>query len=400
VVEIPVFLSSVKNLYRHLSIMETDHLLVRYGEIGTKSQPVKSQMIDSLRQRVEDRLEYEDAEYGTVSVNEGRIIVDKVGNAEELAGKISETPGVVSASPAKKTGSSIEEMKETVSGLEVGETFGVRANHSGKHEFDSQDVDRELGDHIRNEKNSEVDLDDPETWVQVDIRFEDTYIFTEKFEGPDGVPVGFSGTAAALISGGIDSPVSAHEIMKRGVDIIPVYFYNKPVAAEDHYLRFRSVVDKLKRFHPAKDWKGYKVDMEEVNRELMDIGKGRMVLHRRLMFAVAEKIARQEGLNGLVTGESLSQKSSQTSTNLKITSRVTDLPIHRPLLTHSKNEITDKARELGTFEDAKIASACSTMAPKSPSTEMDTQELNYLEEKIDFEELVDTAMENAEKIDL
>jgi thiamine biosynthesis protein ThiI len=380
--------------------MEKDHILVRYGEIGTKSQPVKSQMIDSLRQRVEDRLEYEDTEYGTVSVNEGRIITEDIGKAEELAEKISETPGIASTSPAKRAYSSIAEMEDAVNDLKIGDSFGVRAKRSGNHNFDSQEVEKELGDYIRKEKNSEVDLDNPDTWVHVDIRSDDTYIFTRKIHGPDGVPVGFSGTAAALISGGIDSPVSAHEVMKRGVDILPVYFYNRPFAAEDHYLRFRSVIDKLKRFHPSKDWKGYKVDMQEINQDLMDIGKGRMVFHRRLMFRISGEIAKQEGLNGIVTGESLSQKSSQTSANLKITSRATDLPIHRPLLTHSKNDITDKARELGTFKDAKIASACNTMAPKSPSTKMDEEEIEYLEEKVGFEELVEKALENAEKIDL
>jgi thiamine biosynthesis protein ThiI len=379
--------------------MEHDFLLVRYGEIGTKSEPVRSRMVNNLRQRVEDRLEHENLDYGKVSDQPGRIIADTE-KTLEAAEKISETPGVASTSPAAKVESDIEEMKEAAEEIEVGETFGIEASRRGEHEFDSQEVERKIGDHVRKNSGAEVDLDDPNTWINFDVRENGTYVFTERFEGPDGAPVGSTGTLAALISGGIDSPVAAYEVMKRGADILPIYFYNKPVAAEDHYLRFRSVCEKLKRFNPSKDWSGFKVDMEEINEELMDVGKGRMVLHRRLMFRVAEELAERENLDGIVTGECISQKSSQTTRNLETTSKAVDLPVHRPLLTRSKNEITDKARDLGTFEDAKIASACSTMAPESPSTSLSEGKARQLEKEVDFEELVEKALENVEEVDL
>lgn len=380
--------------------MNRDQILVRYGEIGTKSEPVRSKMIENLRQRVEDRLEHEGLDYRKVSVHPGRVIAEQVKEAEEAVEEISEIPGVASVSPAWKIDSNIEEMKEAAEDLEIGESFGIDTQRSGEHGFDSQEVKEKVGKHVKQEKGAEVELDEPETWIEFDIRGENTYVFTERVKGPDGVPVGSSGRFAALISGGIDSPVAAYEVMKRGNDIVPVYFYNAPIAAEDHYLRFRSVCEKLKRFHPAKDWEGFKVDMQEVNEELMGIGKGRMVLHRRLMFAVAEEICEREGLDGIVTGESLSQKSSQTAQNLKVTSRATGYPVHRPLLTHSKNEITEKARELGTFDDAGIASACKTMAPDSPATRMDENRIRELEKEIGFEELVEKAVEGLERIDL
>ncbi len=210
-------------------------------------------------------------------------------------------------------------MKQVTEKFEVGETFGIKTNRSGDHEFDSQDVNIEVGSFVEENKGAGVDLDEPETWINFDVREDRAYAFTRKISGPGGMPVGSGDIVAALISGGIDSPVAAHEIMKRGSDTVPIYFYNRPIAAEDHFLRFKSVVEKLQRFNPSRDWKAYKIDMNAVNEELMQVDRGRMVIHKRLMFAVAEKIAEENGLKALVTGESLSQKSSQTAANLKAT---------------------------------------------------------------------------------
>ena len=379
--------------------MTEDFLLVRYGEIGTKSEPVRSRMVKILRQRISDRLEYEKIDFETVSVRQGRIIAEKIQEPAKAAEDVAELPGVSSASPAYRVEPEMQELEKSTKKFQVGETFGIETNRSGDHDFDSQDVNREVGGFVEENTGAKVDLDDPETWINFDVREDQAFTYTEKFSGPDGMPTGSGDKVAALISGGIDSPVAAHEIMKRGSDTVPIYFYNRPIAAEDHFLRFRSVVEKLRRFNPSRDWKAYKIDMQEVNEELMEIGSGRMVIHRRLMFAVAEKIAEENGLKGIVTGESLSQKSSQTAANLKVTTEALDLPVLRPLISDSKKEIVAKAREIGTYEDAKIASACSTMAPENPRTRMDMQEVRKLEEKVNFDELVEKALDSVEVIE-
>ncbi len=374
------------------------HALVRYSEIGTKSNYVKNKMEKVLRQRIVDRLEHEGIDYDKVNILEGRILVQET--SEEAAEAISTVPGVASVSPARKTEADIESIKEVVRDLQIGETFGIEPNRAGEHSFSSQDIAREIGSFVEKEHGSSVDLDNPETWLGIDIRYNDVYVFTERYEGTKGYPVGTEDTLAALISGGIDSPVAAYEVMKRGCDVIPIYFYNKPIAAEDHLMRFRASAKKLKKFHPAKKWEAYIVDMEEVNQELLEIERGRMVLHRKIMFQVAEKIAEKEGLKGLVTGESIGQKSSQTPSNLEFTSASTEKPIHRPLLSWNKSRITEEAREIDTFEEASIDSACSTMAPENPATSMKRGELEKLEEEVRIDELVEKAFENAEKTEL
>lgn len=375
--------------------MET--LVVRYGEIGSKSRKVRSQMEQVLRQRVEDRLEYEEIEYGKVSLFPSRIIVN-TGEAEKVAEKLAELPGVSSVSPAIETDPEMQSLKEAGAELEIGGSFGVETNRSGSHEFDSRDVNREVGSYIMQEFDTEVDLDDPDTWVRIDLRNDVAFVYSEKFEGPDGFPVGSQGEVAALISGGIDSPVAAYEIMTRGADITPVYFYNRPIAAEDHLLRFESSLKELERINPGKKWSYFVVDMQRINEKLMEeIGSGRMVVHRRLMFRIAERLAEKEGLKGIVTGESMGQKSSQTPRNLEATTEAVSKPIFRPLLTRSKSEISKAARERGTMENASIESACTSLSPEQPSTEIKDSDLERLEEKLDIERLVEEAVENTEE---
>lgn len=372
-------------------------VVVRYSEIGSKSGGVRSKMRQALRQRVNNRLEHEEIEFSKVSESQGRLIIRETSReAAEIAAKI---PGVASTSPSIVTSSDIESMKEAVKDLEIGDSFGIDTNRSGQHSFDSQEVAEKLGAFVESETGASVDLDEPETWVGVDIREEKTYIFTERIEGVGGLPVGVESSLAALVSGGIDSPVAAFEVMRRGSSVLPIYFYNRPIAAEDHLMRFEQSIKELKKFHPSKKWFYYRIDMDEINQKLMDeVGKGRMVIHRALMFKVAERIAEEEGLKGLVTGEAIGQKSSQTPTNLYNTSGELDMPVHRPLLTEDKSSIVESAKEIGTFEYSKIDSACRSISPDNPSTELKAERFEELKDRIDFEETVEKLFSEAEKV--
>ncbi|MFB6116833.1 MAG: tRNA sulfurtransferase [Candidatus Nanosalina sp.] len=374
-----------------------DTVVARYGEIGTKSDKVRSDMVMVLRQRVQDRLEYEDIEYEKVSSSESRIVCRGIENPQEAAEKISQIPGVATVSPVFITDPELDKMTDLAEEIVLGRTFGVDASTAGQHSFDSQDVERELGSALERSSDSAVDLDNPETLVEVDVRPDEAYVFSERFEGPQGFPVGTGEELAALISGGIDSPVAAYRAMCRGSKITPVYFYNRPIAAEDHLLRFKAVVRELKKFNPSRTWRIHVVDMGEVNERLLaEIDRGRMLVHRRIMFRVAEKIKQQQNLSGIVTGESIAQKSSQTASNLEITSKAVETSIFRPLLTENKYDIVSQARDIGTFENSKIESACNSLSPENPATKIDEEEIQSLEDSVDVERLVDKALEKTE----
>jgi thiamine biosynthesis protein ThiI len=373
-------------------------VIARYSEIGSKSGQVRSKMHQVLRERVNNRLKHEGIDFEKVSTSRGRIIVENT-KAKKAAEHVADTPGIASASPCLKTCSDIDNISETAGKLEVGDTFGVETNRAGEHSFDSHEVNVEVGSHIEEETGSSVDLDNPDTWLRIDIRQDTTYVFNQRIEGVGGLPTGVNSDMAALISGGIDSPVAAFEVMRRGSSITPIYFYNKPIAAEDHIMRFEAAVRELKRYHPSKKWFYIRVDFEEVNQILMNkVERGRMVLHRALMFRVAEELAEEYGLKGIVSGEALGQKSSQTASNLKLTSRSLDTPIHRPLLTSDKNKIVERSKRLDTFELSKIDSACRSISPDNPATNLSRDDFESLKKRVGFEDLVDNAVSSSEKV--
>ena len=335
-------------------------------------------------------------EFDKVATSPGRLKI--TGCGRDAIEPISELPGITSVSPVMETEPDIDEIKETAKKLDYGESFGVKANRSGQHEFDSRDICRELGSFIEELTGATVDLDNPDTWLEVDLRRETAYVFTERIKGPGGLPVGSQESMMALISGGIDSPVAAYQLMKRGADITPIYFYNKPIAAEDHLMRVEQSVKRLKRYNPSKKWEIYQVDLESINKKLMGYERGRMVAQRVIMFKIAEKLAEKDGLNGLITGESLGQKSTQTTPNLSLTSSQINLPVHRPLIGYNKDDIVSLSKQVGNFEEAKIDSACSTIAPDNPATDLDNHRLKEILSEIDAEVEIEEAVNCAKKI--
>jgi thiamine biosynthesis protein ThiI len=375
-----------------------DHVLVRYSEIGTKSRPVAGRMRSMLRDRVAERLAYENIEDAEVETIPGRVLV-ATDATETAAPMLVELPGVASTSPARRVDAEFDAIAAATDDLPVTSPFAVRANTAGDQPFTSEELEGELGAHVQERTGADVDLETPATTVEVDARDEGAFVFVERFDGPGGFPVDSQDPLVALISGGIDSPVAAYEAMTRGCDIEPVYFYNKPFAAGDHVARFESALSKLVRIHPAKDWRYHLVDLEPVNEALQAVDTGRMILHRRVLFRVAEQIAAETGAVGLVTGEAIGQKSSQTAANLALTTAAVDCPIHRPLLTVPKDEIVRRARALGTYEDAVVDSACRTIAPEYPTPRLGENKLEGLESEVDIDGLVAAAIKNVEVVE-
>lgn len=373
-----------------------DHVLVRYAEIGTKSEGVQLEMLDRLADRIDERIAYEELD-GTVTQIRGRLLVSTT-EPTTVAKRLRTVPGVASTSPVWRTDTTIDAIRDVTDELDVGPSFGVDTNSAGDHGLSSQSVNEAIGAHIEDRTGASVDLDNPSTWVEIDIRESGAYVFTQRFDGPGGFPVGSQTTVAALISGGIDSPVAAYEVMTRGAPVVPVYFYNRPYAAGDHLARFESMLDRLERYHPGGDWSYYRVDMAPVNTALEDVDTGRMLLHRAIMFRTAAHIVEDAGLAGIVTGESIGQKSSQTATNLRLTSNQVDHPVYRPLLTATKAEITGRARELGTYEVSTVDSACRTIAPTNPATALSADRFEELAAAVDLKRLVSEAIDGITEV--
>jgi len=376
-----------------------DHVLVRYSEIGTKSNSVAKRLRTRLRDRVAERLGYEGHEEVDVMQVPGRVVIATPA-AHDAARAVAELPGVASASPVERVDARFDAIAAATDHLAIEAPFAVRVNTAGYQPFESESLEQKLGARIQERTDAAVDLESPATTVEIDIRDAGAFVFDERYAGPGGFPVGSQEPLVALISGGIDSPVAASEILARGSDIEPVYFYNRPMAAGDHRARFEAVLSKLVRLHPAKTWRYHLVDMAPVNEALSEIGTGRMVLHRRVMFRVAEHVAQTTGAVGLVTGEAIGQKSSQSPANLALTAAAVELPVHRPLLTVPKDDIVHRARALGTFEEAVVDAACRTIAPEHPTPSLGQNRLEALEAEVDIDRLVNIANDRIEVVDI
>ena len=370
---------------------------MRYAEIGTKSRGVQLEMLARLRDRVAERLAATDLD-GDVTLLRGRVLVE-TSTPDRGAQAVAPLPGVAATSPATRTDPDVAAIAAAATAVDVGESFGVDANTGGDVGVSSQRVNEAVGARIEAATGATVDLDDPDTLVEVDVREAGAFVFTTRYQGPGGFPVGSQAPLAALISGGIDSPVAAYEAMTRGSEVVPVYAYNRPYAAGDHLARFETVLDRLSRFHPAGDWGYYRIDMAPVNEALADVDTGRMLLHRAVLLGAAAHVAETADLAGVVTGESIGQKSSQTAANLAVTSAVVDCPVHRPLLTRTKAAITERARAIDTFEVATVDSACRTIAPENPAVALSQDRFDELADAVGLGELTAAAIEGTEYVE-
>jgi len=371
-----------------------DTVVVRHGEIGTKSDQVRRKMERRLRDRLASALAERDL-LGTVERERTRIYVRFDGEFADSADRhavdsstvdavtdvATETFGVVSASPARSVapelGPITDALADTAGACYDGGSFAVRARRAGKpeaHPFSSRDIEEGGGSAVWEAAEARgidpaVDLDHPDHTFFVECRPDEAFVFTEKRAGPGGYPLGVQEPLVALVSGGIDSPVAAYEAMRRGAPVIPLYVDLGDFGGADHRARAIETVRRLWSSVPGEDPELLVAPGgDAVDRLVAEMDAARMLGLRRFMYRVAAVVAGREGAVGIVTGESIGQKSSQTTANLRVTAAATDLPVIRPLATADKTEITDQARRIGTFEDSTIAAGCNRVAPSLPET--------------------------------
>ncbi|WP_435364025.1 tRNA sulfurtransferase [Haloarchaeobius sp. DYHT-AS-18] len=353
-------------------------VVVRHGDINVKSTGVQRRMERRLVANVEALLADAGVD-GTVEQPWSRILIrTDEEDIEAATAAAARAFGVVSASPALSVPSErdaiTEALAETAREHYTGGAFAVNARRAEKSlPFDSEDAQRWGGqaiwEAVEDEFEPEVDLDDPDLTFHVEIRREETFIFLEHVDGPGGLPLGTQEPMVALVSGGIDSPVAAYELMRRGSPVIPVYVDLGDYGGPDHEARAIETVRRLTDYAPNFDLTVWKIPAGDVVSDLVrSVDTGRMLVFRRFLYMVGEVVAGEAGAAGVVTGEALGQKSSQTGQNFAVTSQAIDLPVHRPLLTWDKADIVERAREIGTFHDSTIPAGCNRMVPNQPET--------------------------------
>lgn len=387
-------------------------VLVRYGEIGLKGKN-RPQFERQLVRRIKWALEPLKAK---VRRGHGRHWVSTDAPWEEVAQRLGRVFGIVAYSPVHTTALSPEAIEEgaiaqlhqAVGGQPASPstvTFKVNARRANKRfPLNSLELNRRIGAAILASPppgvELQVDLHQPDITINVEVRDDAAYIYAHEERGLGGLPVGVGGRALALLSGGIDSPVAAWLTMKRGVRVDAVHYHSYPFTSDRSKEKVLGLARVLARYGGPMDV--HVVHFTEIQTAIYqncppELG---ITIMRRMMFRIAEKLARQTGALATVTGESLGQVASQTLESIHTISAVTRLPVLRPLITYDKEEIVRLSRQIGTYEISILPyeDCCSIFLPANPATRPTIADAEQAEAALDIDALIADALERIETI--
>ena len=262
----------------------------------------------------------------------------------------------------------------------------------------SPEIEREIGGRIHEARGWKVDLTHPELTIHVQMLTHDAFYYFGKERGSGGLPTGTAGRVTCLLSGGIDSPVAAWRMMKRGCDVTFVHFHSYPILSRASQEKARQLVELLTRYQQKS--RLYLVPFGDIQQQaLLTVpGPMRIVVYRRLMLRIAERIARSRRAQALITGAAVGQVASQTLENLAVVGSVATLPLFRPLIGMDKEEIMDEARRLGTYPISIIPDqdCCTLFTPRNPQTKAKLHEIERAEALLPIDDLVAKAVAEAE----
>ena len=385
-------------------MMKYDHILIRYGELALKGRNQRTfinQLQNNIRHQLMDFPEVQ------VKKTQGRMFILLNGEEPEpIIEKCRRIFGIHSLSLAVKVDNELEIINETVLKTLLdhpsGTTFKVEVRRANK-EFpiQSQEMNQKLGAHLlKNSTGYTVDVHDPDVIIKVEIRVEATYITSSVIEGAGGLPVKTAGKTLLMLSGGIDSPVAGYLAMKRGVEIEAVHFHSPPYTSERAKQKVIDLAKELTTFgHQVKI---HIVPFTELQQAIFkEIPEAyAMTVMRRMMMRISEAICEREGILSITTGESLGQVASQTMESMNAINEVTNYPILRPLVAMDKSEIINISKDIGTYDISirPYEDCCTVFVPKSPKTRPRRDKVNQFEAKMDYKQLLGTAVEESKLI--
>jgi thiamine biosynthesis protein ThiI len=320
---------------------------------------------------------------------------------DTAAERVGRTFGVANFSFARRTVLDIDAIARAIVddlGERTCRSFRVSVRRADKRfPMTSPQVEREIGGRIQQARGWRVDLDDAELTVHVELLTDEAFYFFGKERGAGGLPTGTAGRVTCLLSGGIDSPVAAHRMMKRGCAASFVHFHSYPILSRASMEKARELVRLLTMWQHRS--RLYLVAFGDIQQQVVLAVPGpmRVIVYRRLMLRIAEKIAVARGAKALVTGEVVGQVASQTLDNLQVIGSVATLPVFRPLIGMDKQEITAEARALGTYPISIVPDqdCCTLFTPRNPLTRGRLAHVEAAERALPIEEMVDKAVADA-----
>ena len=384
--------------------MNHDVIIARYGEIGLKSPKIRSRFERKLVKNIKATFECE------VERNQGRIYIFPQ-DFDEGIEKLNRVFGVVSYSPATSTDSTYDGIDETLTAyteelisegiLDEDTKFAIKCRRVGNHDYTSQEMAAHCGGVVRSVVLAPVDLTNPDLTIFVEIGENKAFIYHEKIKGPGGLPLGTQGRVVVLLSSGIDSPVAAYLMMKRGCEVVALHCNNDPFSGPKVTELFNQLVDQLNIYAKGNPIRKRVIDYGEYLQAAKDNAPEKMtcVLCKSGMYHIAEKLAQKVGADAIVDGSSVGQVASQTLSNILATRYGVDMPILSPLIGLDKEEITAIAKEIGTFEISKIDDGGCSAVPKYPETRADLNRVKEACEAMNQDAEIEKAFEKIRKLD-
>ena len=389
---------------------EQNIFIVRCGEVALKgmNKPYFEKMLVNRIKKLLKKFDNVEAYR-----HEGLIFVraDKKHDPEMIIGEISKVFGVASISPALECEPELNSIGDAAVALMMDliekkgiKTFKVDAKRADKNfPVKSPEIARIIGAKVLvGCKVLKVDVHNPDCVLFVDLRKDKSYVFEQKISGFGGLPLGTNGKGMVLLSGGIDSPVAAWMMAKRGMLIEAVHFHSYPYTSQ----RAQEKVEDLARIiaQYCGRFKMNVINLLPIQEQIVENcpEEETTILVRRFMMRIAEKVAQKSGCTMLITGENLGQVASQTAEALVVTDATVKMPVMRPLIALDKVDIIQKAKDIGTFETSIMPyeDCCTVFLPKHPATKPKLEKILESESKLDVDALVEAAVEKMEIIDI
>lgn len=381
--------------------------LLKLGEIvlkGANKRQFESRLRQNVRRRMKKFGEFDVYIMQSTVYVEPKDDLCDVDGAWEACRSIFGVVSLCRCRPCEKNPDAIFEAIENYLGddLDCAKSFKVESKRSDKaFPMTSIQISQEIGGRLAEaHPGTQVDVHHPDYTVYVEVRDFAAYVHGPAEPGAGGLPTGVGGRAMCLLSGGIDSPVAAYMIAKRGVEIEAVHFFSYPYTsqlAKDKVVELARLVAKFSGKMTVNV-----VPFTEIQEAIRDNCPEEYftLIMRRFMMEISQRIARHDGCGALITGENLGQVASQTMEAMTVTGAVVDMPIFMPLVGMDKEEIVTIARKIGTLETSILPyeDCCTVFTPKHPKTKPTLGQLIHAEKNLDRETLMERALAGVEKI--
>lgn len=381
-----------------------EYILCRYGELSTKGKNRRNFTSQLLRNTKEQLKAFPDLKYRETY---DRLYIELNGtDAQAVMESLRQVFGFSSFSLALKCSRELDELAQLAKDLlvqEEGKTFKVIARrHDKSFPVNSDTINRHIAAKILQESDWKVDVRKPDVNVYVEVRSKHIYLMMGKISGRGGYPVGIQGKAMLMLSGGIDSPVAAYLMMKRGVRIEAIHFASPPYTSFEAQKKVLDLSQVLTQFQAHI--KVHMVPFAKIQRAIYDNvpESYAITLMRRFMLRIANRLAQRRHCLAIANGESLGQVASQTLQSMLAITKMESLPILRPLLSFDKLEIIDIAKDIKTYDISILPfeDCCTIFTPKNPVTQPHLDKIEAYEKHLDIEALVEDALQHIEVIDV